>query len=176
MKIFKVIVVTYLLLNTSITFAGTKGVVSIPATAFTEQNSQSPNQNGSYKGNASGTSRSFTGTMFAPINLPHGSIVTSFKCGAQPHGGSLVEFTLRRNEPQQANVDMAVITSAFSSVPPLIGNKPLGLAEYQFINTSAITSSGIDNSKYDYYILASTIFPPFDALGPGTPWAKCVRI
>lgn len=174
MKILISIVVTYLLLNASATLAGTKGVVSIPATAFTEQNSQSSNQKGSYKGNKSGTSRSFTGMMLAPINLPHGSIVTSFKCGAQPHDGSLVEFTLRRNEPQQANLDMGVITSAFSSVPPLIGNKPLGLAEYQFISTTAITSGGIDNSKYNYYILASTIFPPVDLLvGSTPPWSKC---
>lgn len=178
MKIFKIMVVTYILVNTSITIAGTFGAVSIPAPAFTEQNSQSSNQSGSYKGNESGTSRSFSGMMFAPVDLPHGSIVTSFKCGGQPKAGTLVKFSLRRNEPQQANVDMAVIQSAFSNVPPLIGNKPKGLAEYQFINTTSITSSRIDNSKYNYYIIASTIYPPFDTLGPElsgswSPYSEC---
>ncbi|WP_144375408.1 hypothetical protein [Thiolapillus brandeum] len=176
MRTFRFIAMLYMLGNVSVTTADTFGFVSIPAAAFSVRDSQT----GSYTGNESGTARSFSGLMFAPVDIPHGSVVTLFKCGGHPKAGTLVRFALRRNEPQQANVDMAVVESAFSTDIPLIGNKPTGLAQYQFLSTSRIVSGGIDNSIYNYYVVASTIYPPFDSLGPqfsgdSSPYSDCIK-
>ena len=152
MKILNLSIATILVVISSITVADTIGYIAIPASAFSEKDSQSSNENASYKGNQTGTSRYFNGSMFAPIYLPHGSNVTSLACGSNPKGGYLTSFTLRRNEPQQANIDMASLETAILTEGQVV--KGIGLAAYQFLHTESIISPRIDNSKFNYYIIA----------------------
>jgi len=153
MKILNLSIALFLTAITSTVLANTNGFISIPASAFSEKNSQAFAEMTSYRGNDTGTSRYFSGTMFAPLNLPHGSVVTSFSCGSKPKGSNITRFTLRRNEPQQANIDMAVI----DTLKP--NNVLAPVTHYQILNTISIKSGGIDNSKFNYYIVASSISP-----------------
>lgn len=140
----KFVVTLLFIFTTSTVFANTNGFVSLPASAFSEVSSSTFGARGSYKGNGSGTSRSFVGGLFAAINLPHGATVTSLSCGSKSAKKWGTKFILRRNEPQQANVDMATIETTRSGA-------------YQFLNTASITSPKINNSKYNYYIVAKAI-------------------
>ena len=133
--------------------AGPKGFVSIPAAAFTAKDSDTHYSNGNagasssknthgYIGNKSGTTRSFNGFLYAPVNLPHGATVTSFSCGGSSAKNTRTVFKLRRNEPQQENVDMARVTTSLED------------SGFEFINSLNIRSAKVDNQKYNYYIVA----------------------
>ncbi|TCK17823.1 hypothetical protein DFR30_1073 [Thiogranum longum] len=177
MKVLNYILAACLATSLSIAVANTNGFVAVPASAFSEIDSKSSDEPGSYKGNSTGTSRDFKGTMFAPVNLPHGSIVTSFACGGKTNGGFLVGFKLRRNEPQQENIDMASIESARETEEGLI-NTGMGIAGYQFLNTNSIGSANIDNSKFNYFIAASPINPLPNTTSPIRPNCidRCVSV
>jgi hypothetical protein len=56
----------------------------------------------------------------------------------------LITFTLRRNEPQQANVDMAVVGTTF------------GQSGFQFVRTTSIVQPLINNQRFNYYVVAET--------------------
>lgn len=124
----------------------TASFVSIPASAFTPVETQGTR--GGYGGNETGTARSFSNQTFgmlAPVQLPHLSTVTSMSCGGRDAGPNvLVKFTLRRNEAQQANVDMAVLSTTFEQTG------------FQFLNSSSITQPLINNQRFSYYIVAET--------------------
>ena len=156
MKILNLIITTYFVAISSMVIADTNGFISIPASAFSEQDSQSSTGDSSYKGNDSGTSRDFKRKLFAPINLPHDGVVTSLTCGSKPKGGFLTSFTLRRNEPQQANVDMATVVTSKG------GTLGAGLLTYQIINTKSVISPLINNAQFNYYIVAASISPAPD--------------
>lgn len=81
--------------------------------------------------------------MFAPVNLPHGATITSMRCGGgAPRSDFRLFFTLRRNDPQQANVDMATVMTTFEE------------KGFQFVNTNSITSPLVNNARFNYYIVA----------------------
>lgn len=120
--------------------------LSIPASAFTPVETQGTR--GGYGGNETGTSRSFTNRTFgmlAPVYLPHLATVTSMSCGGRDGGANvLVKFILRRNEPQQANVDMAVLATTFEQTG------------FQFLRSSSIAQPLINNERFNYYVVAET--------------------
>ncbi len=150
MNIMRIFVVAICLLLPSIGYSqSSRQFISIPSSGFTPMWSYS-NGRISYKGNVTGTARQFAGShiMFAPANLPHGSVVTSFKCGGKHpsvDAGKAIEFVLRRNEPQQANVDMATIATE----PTRSG--------FQLVSTTSIDSGKVDNNRFNYYVVASRI-------------------
>jgi hypothetical protein len=117
--------------------------LSIPSSAFTPKDSGD-----GWTGNTSGTARNFVQSfLFAPVQLPHGATVTGLRCGGQdPTTDVKLRFTLRRNQPQAANVDMAVAESTFAATG------------FQFMTTSTVTSPQIDNSIFNYYVAASPVF------------------
>jgi hypothetical protein len=83
--------------------------------------------------------------MFAPVTVPHGATIGSMRCGGRaPSSEFRIVFTLRRNEPQQANLDMATVMTTFE-----------GLG-FQFVDTNSITSPVINNERFNYYIVAQT--------------------
>ena len=128
--------------------------LTIPASAFTPQNS-GPR----YQGNESGTARFFGANliMFAPVNIPDGTTVTSMRCGgAVRTPGFKLRFTLRRNEPQQQNVDMSTLRTTIET-------------GFQFLRTRAIREAVINNDKFNYYIVAETERGP----GIGGSCPKC---
>ena len=135
------------LLVASVALSQTTSFLSIPSSGFTPLNSEGTG-NAGYSGNQTGTARLFAGSflMLAPVNLPHGATVTSMRCGGRaPSSDFRIVFTLRRNEPQQANVDMATVMTT------------LGQTTFQFVDTSSITSPVIaDNASFNYYIVAAT--------------------
>jgi hypothetical protein len=117
--------------------------LSIPSSGFTPQEGVSGGA--SYLGNRSGTARSFSSNllMFAPVNLPHGASVISLRCGGADPAGFRIRFTLRRNEPQQANVDMATVMTSFEGTG------------FQFVSTTSITAPVVNNSTFNYYMIAA---------------------
>ena len=133
--------------------AGSKGFVSIPAAAFTAKDSDTYYSNGNaggsasknthgYIGNKSGTTRSFNSFLYAPVNLPHGATVTSFSCGGSLAKNTRTVFMLRRNEPQQENVNMVQVNTSLEG------------SGFEFIKSLGIRSAKVDNQKYNYYIVA----------------------
>lgn len=117
----------------------TIGFVSVPASAFTGISSGG---HGSYEGNETGTSRSVKTKMFAPVNIPHGVTVTTFQCGGRAFFKKRIAFTLRRNEPQQENVDMAIARTSLNGTG------------FEFVDAPGIKSGKINNGKFNYYIVA----------------------
>ena len=118
--------------------------LSIPSSGFTPRESEALGGE-SYSGNISGTARRFAKSieMFAPVNLPDGATVTSLRCGGSESSPDLrIRFRLRRNEPQQANVDMATV---HTGVPG---------TGFQFRTTTSITQPVVTNSTFNYYIIA----------------------
>ena len=135
-----------LALASSETFSQSSDFLSIPASAFTPR--QVKDNLGGYDGNVTGTARTFTAnsfSMFAPVYLPHGASVRSLACGGQdPSDKIRLEFTLRRNEPQQANVDMATVSTSFEQTG------------FQFLSTTSILEPAINNRRFNYYVVAET--------------------
>ncbi len=114
--------------------------LSIPSSGFTPQSSDR-----GYSGNNSGTARYFEKSffMFAPVNLPHRATVTSLLCGASTGANNYrIQFTLRRNEPQQANVNMATVLTTYAH------------SGFQFVSSNAVNAPVVDNATYNYYVVA----------------------
>lgn len=119
--------------------------LSIPSSAFTPRT-------GSIDGNSSGTARYFAVNepLFAPVNLPHNSVVTRLDCGGNDASSrALLRFVLRRNQPQQANVDMATADTV------------TGEFGFKFISDTSIVSATINNLSYNYFLRASIEGPFF---------------
>jgi hypothetical protein len=115
--------------------------LSIPASGFTPQASML-----NYFGNTTGTARFFgyNDRMFAPVYLPDRVRVTSLACGGTAPPTTLrIAFTLRRNEPQQANVDMATVRTTFAGTG------------FQFVDTTSIAEPVVNNSRFNYYMIAA---------------------
>ena len=137
------LVVAILAAQMSLAFAQETSFLTIPSSGFT---SRTVTENLGYEGNTSGTARLFDNSilMFAPVYLPHGATVTGLRCGGMaPSDEKRVEFTLRRNQPQIANVDMATVMTTFE-----------GLG-FQHPETASITSPVVDNATFNYYIVAA---------------------
>lgn len=120
--------------------------LSIPSSAFTSRETSAQG----WDGNATGTNREFDSSsfLFAPVNLPHEATVTQLRCGGRDDSSTAVLwFTLRRNQPQVANVDMASLETTQAAVG------------FQVRTTSAITSPVIDNEAFNYYIVAQSADP-----------------
>ena len=128
---------------TSTPLAPTTRFLSIPSSGFTPRSSEGFSASSlgvGYNGNRTGTARMFEESflMFAPVNLPHDARVTSMHCGGRaPDHLFRIMFTLRRNEPQRANVDMATVMTTFE------GNG------FQFVDTSSITSAVVNNARFN---------------------------
>ena len=140
------IVAILILLTAPVAFAqSTTRYLSIPSSGFTPRASEgSVGSDAGYDGNQSGTARFFNGSfeLFAPVNLPDGVTVNSMRCGGQVLASNRIRFTLRRNQPQQANVDMATVMSG------------TGDTGFQVLDTNSIESPMIDNAPFNYYIVA----------------------
>jgi hypothetical protein len=138
--------------------------LSIPSSAFTPQNSAD-----GYTGNDTGTNRTFPDTrevqrMFAPVHLPHEATVQSLWCGGHDMSeNSFLRFTLRLNQPQQANVDMAVIETTL----PDVG--------FKFPATFDITSPQVNNKDggFNYYVVAEAISVQVDGACPSCTVGFC---
>lgn len=136
------LIISILTLHTSLAFAQTTSFHSIPSSGFTPQ---VVSESDGYGGNRTGTARSFDNGlwMFAPVTLPHGATVTAMRCGGKaPDNIHRIVFTLRRNQPQVVNVDMATVMTTYEE---------LGFRHPQ---TTSITSPVIDNANFNYYIAA----------------------
>lgn len=133
---------------------------SIPAVAFVDAKFAAPT-----KFNHSGTTHHFNAQMFAPVHLPHRHRVTSFKCGGSSFFNRSVVFTLRRNQPQQHSVDMAVVKTTLEGTG------------FEFVSTNSITQPVIDNSTFNYYIVADIADdrdnPNIDDFCPGLSDPRC---
>ena len=131
--------------------ADTRGFISIPASAFSGENSDTGSdttdgeETFGYQGNESGTTRHFNVVLYAPVNLPHGASVTLFKCGGSSAKNTRAAFRLRRNEPQQQNVEIANVKTSLEG------------AGFEFMSTHSIRNEKIDNEKYNYYIVAEVL-------------------
>lgn len=121
--------------------------IAIPSSGFSPK-ADFGNGRTAYDGNETGTVRFFMHNhiMFAPVSIPHNSIVTGFSCGGtNPTPRSSIKFTLRRNQPQQANVDMATaITDPTNN-------------GFQFVSAGNIVSGRIDNQANNYYVVAKRV-------------------
>ncbi len=114
--------------------------LTIPSSGFTAQTSE-----GGYAGNVTGTTRFFAGSslMFAPVNLPHGAMAASLYCGGMaPVTDLRLVFTLRRNDPQLANVDMITAATTYA------GNG------FQWTFSDFVDEPEVDNEHFNYTIVA----------------------
>lgn len=153
MRIFSLLVVILGLFAPSVALAQSLSYLAIPSSGFTTRNSttvvnplRGTVETRGYTGNVSGTARFFgdNAVMFAPVNLPHGATVISLNCaGRAPRPSRRISFSLRRNEPQQANVDMASVFMDFN------------VTSFQNKSTTSIDSPVIDNRRFNYYIVAT---------------------
>jgi hypothetical protein len=130
-----------LLLTNPATAQSTRHIM-IPSSSFTPQQSDD-----GYSGNQSGTNRHLGATgflMFAPVNLPHGATVTEFRCGAGANTPDFrMRFTLRGNQAQVLNVDLAEVATSF------------GGTGFEVRVTTSINEPVIDNLTFNYYIVAT---------------------
>lgn len=118
--------------------------LAVPASGFTPQTSEGTGDAG-YDGNTTGTARKFFGSvrMFAPVNLPNDATITSLYCGGvAPTTETRLIFTLRRNQPQTANVDMIIAATHFPAVI------------FDVANSTSVTEPIVDNSTFNYYLAA----------------------
>jgi hypothetical protein len=84
--------------------------------------------------------------MFASVALPDDATVTSMRCGGQDLTSTgRIRFRLRRNEPQQANVDMASAESTDLATG------------FQFLSDFSIVSGLVNNATYNYYVIAEVV-------------------
>ncbi len=141
-----VISILFLVIASSALAQSQPQYLSIPSSGFTPQDSEGIiGGNAGYDGNDTGTARLFDGSLrlFAPVSLPHGATVTSMRCGGRaPNSEFRIIFTLRRNQPQQANVDMASAMTTFQGTG------------FQTVSTRSITSPVVNNANFNYYIVA----------------------
>ena len=136
------LIVTVLTLHTSLASAQTTSFLSIPSSGFTPD---AATGDFGYTGNDTGTARFFDNAfyMFAPVALPHGAKVTALRCGGKASSPEKrIAFTLRRNEAQVANVDMATVKTTFEG------------AGFQHPRTTSISSPVVDNANFNYYMVA----------------------
>lgn len=114
------------------------GWLSVPAPAF--------NGVGAFP-NATGTAQFFRTTAFAPVMLPDNAMVTAMACGGRASFRKQVVFTLRRNDPQQQNVDMAVFETSLDGTG------------FEFVSANQITNGAVDNRRFNYFIVADVSKP-----------------
>ena len=115
-----------------------EGFLSIPASEFS----------GNGVGyNDTGTTTFIRTAAFAPVLLPDNAEVTFFSCGGTAKFRKEVIFTLRRNAPQQANVDMAVLQTGLDETG------------FVFLSTNEIEEGEVDNKQFNYFIAAEASKP-----------------
>lgn len=118
--------------------AQNSGWLSIPAVAFSGARSL-PND--------TGTAQFLHTTAFAPVTLPDNATVTLMSCGGRASFRKRIIFTLRRNEPQQQNVDIAVLGTS------------LGGRGFEVVTSNRIAAGGVDNRRFNYFIMADVSKP-----------------
>lgn len=142
-QVFLATLVVFALTASAASAQQSASFLSIPASAFTSRQVLGV---AGYDGNESGTARFFGNNnfvMFAPVHLPHRARVTSLSCGGRaPSNQIQIIFTLRRNQPQQANVDMATTSTDFAQTG------------FQFVSTTSIVRPVINNQRFNYYLVA----------------------
>ena len=114
--------------------------LAIPSSGFTAQTSE-----GGYGGDVTGNARSFAGSalMFAPVNLPHGAKVNSLTCGGlAPVTDLRLIFTLRRNNPQVANINMITAATSYAGIA------------FEWTFSNVVDEPEVDNQRFNYYIVA----------------------
>jgi hypothetical protein len=136
------------------------GFIAVPASGFVDAKLGPAS-----RFNLTGTTQFFNVMLFAPVSLPHGYTITSFKCGGKSFFNRSVVFTLRRNDPQQQNVDIATVKTTLEGTG------------FEFVETSSITSGKIDNSRFNYYIVVDVEdnrnLPNIDVFCPDNGNPKC---
>ena len=145
-KILSSLIAASFLLVAGVAQAQSTSFISVPAAAFTDLRFHGPG----YSGNLSGTTRTFKTEMMAPVNLPHGATIVSLRCGGSSFFRNSVIFTLRRNEPQQENVDVATVRTSLEGGVGRV---------FEIVNTTSITSGVVNNSRFNYYIMADVTDP-----------------
>ena len=121
------------------------GFLSIPASEFSGND---------VAYNDSGTTTFIRTAAFAPILLPDDATITFFGCGGRAAFRKEVIFTLRRNAPQQANIDMAVLQTGLDETG------------FVFLNTNEVVQGEVDNKLFNYFIVAEASKP--DAVQPNS--------
>ena len=114
--------------------------LAIPSSGFTAQTSE-----GGYGGDVTGNARSFAGSslMFAPVILPHGAKVNSLTCGGQaPVTDLRLIFSLRRNNPQVANINMITAATSYAGIA------------FEWTFSNVVDEPEVDNQRFNYYIVA----------------------
>jgi len=119
-------------------FAQDSGWLSVPAAAFNGERTFP---------NATGTAQFFRTTAVAPVILPDNATVTFMACGGRATFRKQIIFTLRRNEPQQENVDMAVLETSLNGTG------------FEFVSDNQIIDGAVDNSRFNYFIVADVNRP-----------------
>lgn len=118
--------------------AQNSGWLSIPAAAFSGSRSFP---------NGTGTAQFFRTTAFAPVILPDNATVTVMSCGGRAVFRKHIIFTLRRNEPQQENVNMAVLETSLDGTG------------FEFVTSNQIIDGAVDNRSFNYFIMADASKP-----------------
>lgn len=119
--------------------------IAIPASAFTGQNSNRKslnNKKNGYTGNSTGTTRYFKNKLFAPVNIPHKAVVTLLYCRGSSVSHARTVFRLRRNEPQQANIEIANVKTSLDD------------GGFESMTSRIRSNNKIDNYRYNYYLVA----------------------
>jgi hypothetical protein len=146
----------------SITSGAFAETISIPAPAFYS----GPDGHG--RPNLSGTAQHFNTILFAPISLPEDVTITSFECGGRAFFKRSIKFTLRRNEPQQQNIDVASMRTTLDGTG------------FEVVRTSTINSGVINNERFNYYIVAEikdpSVNPPTRPFCPNKPSSTSTKV
>ena len=137
MRILRGAMAAALILSPAAAFSQTQSV-AIPAIAFNGEG---------IAYNDTGTAAIFRDHAFAPVTLPDGARVTAFRCGARVTLVTKgITIKLRRNEPQQANVDMGMVEIPRS-----------GDGNFKFLRDDSLIEPVIDNRTFNYYLIAEVI-------------------
>lgn len=127
--------------------------VSIPATSFVGFEV-------SY--NETGTAAFIRKQAFAPVHLPHGSKAQRFSCGVKAWPIKGFRISLRRNEPQQENIDMGAVNIDRGSN-----------GGFKFLSSEVLIENGIDNRRYNYYLTVE-IQPKSETTGSICNGKECI--
>jgi hypothetical protein len=111
--------------------------VAVPAVAFVGKDV-------SY--NETGTAAFFRQRAFAPLSLPDNAKLVGFDCGLRTFPIHGIKVSLRRNEPQQANVEL-----------DNLGIPKGGDGRFQFKSATQVSHPDVNNGKFNYYLVAEVL-------------------
>jgi hypothetical protein len=117
---------------------------SIPAPAF------SPSWDIPYSNDAAAYIYSGIGDLQAPVYLPHGAVVTSFKVFFRDYSSSDIDMNFYRIDL------MYPIALSFPVMSVLANVSSAGISGFGSKTDSTINNSTIDNTQYGYYVRAES--------------------